>query len=464
MRTGRTADLRSWLPRGGQLGDEDWLSRHRLVRWVLAAHIVLLPLYAVARHERSWQAWSGIAVVAVATALTWVPMSRRARMVAAATALLTASGVLIVVSHGASYATFHILLALTLIALYEDWPTYLFTLSYITLQHVLAALITPRSLVAGRPAWEPALVHGSLVLLTSGSLVVFWHYLEQSRDLARDAHAELSSGRAELREQLDELSTTREQLVATVSHEFRTPLTAIRGSALTLRRRRDRMDAERTNDLLDGIVANTDRLSRLLENMLAAAEVPDMDGWDASDVHEVASEVAMVVHGRHAAANDRGPERLHPVAVAVPRRLYARIDRDALHQVLANLVDNAVVHAESGSQALLTAVSDGTSVVITVANEAHGIDASTLAGLFEPFTLADASDTRSRGGAGVGLYVVRRLVAAAGGAVSVHSEPGWVSVEVRLPAATELQRQPFVDLNAQGRHGDDDLAAPPATA
>ena len=72
MRTERTVGDRSWLPRGGQLGEPGWSSRHRLVRWVLAAHVVLLPLYAIAQHERSWQAWSGIVVVGGAAVVSWL--------------------------------------------------------------------------------------------------------------------------------------------------------------------------------------------------------------------------------------------------------------------------------------------------------------------------------------------------------------------------------------------------------
>jgi signal transduction histidine kinase len=461
------ATVRRWLPAGGAIGDAEWRSRHRLVQRFLSAHLVALPIYALLRHNASWQAWAGIGGVALFAAAAAAPLRRRLRMMAASVALLTASGVVVVISDGDAYASFHLMLAITLIALYEDWPTYLASMGYVVCQHVLALGLTPAALRRhGVPVWEATLAHGVLVLLTFATLVLFWHYLHQARERERAAHAELSSGRVALREQMDELTTTREQLIATVSHEFRTPLTAIRGSALTLRRRRSRLDPARTDELLDAIVSNTDRLSRLLENMLAAAESPDTVGWDNADVFEVASEVAMVVHGRHAAAATghpvAGSARPQPVAVAVPRRLFARIDREALHQVLANLVDNAVVHAAPGSQALLTGVAEGSTVVITVANEAHGIDASTLAGLFEPFTLADASDTRTRAGAGVGLYVVRRLVDAAGGTVSVHSEPGWVSVEVRLPAGDAALPARLVDLRD---HGDrSDSTAPPASA
>ncbi|MCU1675329.1 MAG: integral rane sensor signal transduction histidine kinase [Frankiales bacterium] len=441
--------------------EAEWRSRHRFVGAILVVHMLLLPLYAVLRHAASWQAVAGIATMAVLAGAAALPVPRRLRTVSAALALVTASCALVVMADGASYAMFDVLLAVTAIALYEDWPTYLSAVGCVVLQPVLAVTMTRASLLdGGTPTWWPALIQGVLVLLTCAAQIMFWHYLEQGRRRARQAHDELSNGQESLREQMNELATTREQLVATVSHEFRTPLTAIRGSALTLRRRRDRLDAKRTDELLEGILANTDRLSRLLENMLAAAEVPHSDGWDVTDVFEVANEVAMVVHGRHAAASDRGAERPQPIAVAVPRRLNARINRDALHQVLANLVDNAVIHAAPGSQALLTGVPDGSSVVITVANEADGIDATTLAGLFEPFTLADASDTRERAGAGVGLYVVRRLVDAARGSVSVRSEPGWVSVEVRLPAGAEpVRRTRLVDLTPRA-----ETAAPPATA
>jgi hypothetical protein len=356
-----TTGLRRWLPASGTLRDAEWRSRHRLVLGFLVAHLIALPIVAIVRADTTWQAWAGIGSVAVFAVLAAAPARRRVRMIAASLALLTASGVVVVVSHGDAYSSFHVLLVVTLIALYEDWPTYLTSMAYVVCQHALALVLTPAALRhAGVPAWEPALGHGVLVLLTFASQVMFWHYLQQARDREQVAHAELTSGRH-----------------------------AATGNANTV------------------------------------ASVP----------------------------------RPQPVTVAVPRRLFARIDREALHQVLANLVDNAVVHAAPGSQALLTGVADGNSVVITVANEAHGIDASTLAGLFEPFTLADASDTRTRAGAGVGLYVVRRLVAAAQGTVSVHSEPGWVSVEVRLPAGEASLPTTLVDLSERA-----EASAPPASA
>jgi signal transduction histidine kinase len=163
-----------------------------------------------------------------------------------------------------------------------------------------------------------------------------------------------------------------------------------------------------------------------------------------SDVASVATEVATLVEQAHA-------ERTPSVVVAIDEGLEARIEGSALHQILANLLDNAIVHAQPGSHAIISAADDADDVVVTVANEADGVDAQMLADLFEPFTQRDSSSTRAHEGAGVGLYVVRRLVEVSHGSLSVRSQPGWVSVEVRLPRA--LPGQPAatrtVDLTSQ---------------
>ena len=140
-------------------------------------------------------------------------------------------------------------------------------------------------------------------------------------------------------------------------------------------------------------------------------------------------------------------ERTPSIVVAIDGGLEARIEASALHQILANLLDNAIVHAQPGSHAIVSAAEEGDDVVVTVANEAEGVDAQMLADLFEPFTQRDTSSTRSHEGAGVGLYVVRRLVEVSRGSLSVRSQPGWVSIEVRLPLAVRRT----VDLNAQER-------------
>jgi signal transduction histidine kinase len=424
--------LRSYLPRGGGLPDRDWRARHRVVCAVLALHLVVLAGYGLLAAHPDGPASVGTGIVAVALVLALVPGTRRARALAATLGLLSCSAVLVQLSHGSTVMHVHYVFAVALTALYEDWATYLTAIAFVVVEHLVVAGIDPgRSVADDRDPLRFTLVDLLFVLGTSVTQLVFWSSTDQARvhdALYRTELAELSEGRTTVQARLRQLETTREDLLATVSHEFRTPLTAIQGAAMTMRKHRARLSGSRMDEMLDAVVANTERLGRLLENMLTAAEARPPDRKAVTDVHRVATEVAELVEAAHV-------RRTPSVVVAVDEGLEARVEGSALHQILANLLDNAIVHAQPGSHAIVSGALEAGDVVVTVANEAEGVDAQMLAELFEPFTQRDSSSTRSQEGAGVGLYVVRRLVEVSAGSLSVRSQPGWVSVEVRLPRA-----------------------------
>jgi signal transduction histidine kinase len=166
-----------------------------------------------------------------------------------------------------------------------------------------------------------------------------------------------------------------------------------------------------------------ERLSRLLENMLTAARATSADPTALAEVDGVAAEVAML-------AGANRPES-PPVSVVVEAGTIARMDRHALHQVLANLVDNAQQHGSTGAVPILAGGRDDAGVWVTVSNEGGTLEDDS-GRLFEPFTQAASGATRETEGMGMGLYVVRRLVEVYGGTVDVRSEGGWVTVELRL--------------------------------
>ena len=166
-----------------------------------------------------------------------------------------------------------------------------------------------------------------------------------------------------------------------------------------------------------------ERLSRLLENMLLAAEATAVDPDATCEVHAVAAEVAML-----ASAGRPGLR----VSVVVEPGTVARIDRPALHQVLANLLDNALHHGSAEAVPVLTGGCDRAGVWVSVSNEGGTIDLTRAEQMFEPFVQGDSGVTRDREGIGVGLYVVRRLVEVYGGSVDVASDIGWTTVTVRL--------------------------------
>ena len=256
--------------------------------------------------------------------------------------------------------------------------------------------------------------------------------------------AELVANRRSAQTLLEETGRMRADLIGTVSHEFRTPLTGIRGAALTLLKQGERLDKQGRDQLLLAVLDQQERLSRLLENMLTAAQATAVDSDATAEVDAVAAEVAMLA----------AVGRTTGISVVVAPGTVARIDRPALHQVLANLVDNALHHGADGSVPVLAGGHDEAGVWVTVSNEGRIIDLTDSGRLFEPFTQVESGATRGREGAGMGLYVVRRLVEVYGGTVAVHSDSGWVTVEVRLqpvvrqaalagsalPAASDMQR------------------------
>ena len=239
--------------------------------------------------------------------------------------------------------------------------------------------------------------------------------------------AQLSADNSSVQARLAEADRMRADLIATVSHEFRTPLTGIRGAALTLLKRGDRLDKSSRDRLLHAVLDQQERLSRLLENMLVAARATNTDPTASAEVDAVTAEVAMLAGA--------GPPDRPRISVLVESGTTAQISRQALHQVIANLVDNALTHGASGAVPLIAGGADQHGVWLTVSNEGPLLDLTEAGRLFEPFTQADSGATRDREGIGVGLYVVRRLVEVHGGSVEVRSDSGWVTVQVRLPAA-----------------------------
>ena len=116
-----------------------------------------------------------------------------------------------------------------------------------------------------------------------------------------------------------------------------------------------------------------------------------------------------------------------------PVPLPARVDPDQLAQVLANLLQNAARYAPPGGIVMLTAEPRPGMILVSVTNQGEDIPPGDLPHVFERFYRVEKSRDRARGGAGVGLAIVRQLVEAAGGRVAVESEAGWTEFTVLLP-------------------------------
>lgn len=426
----------TWLPRGAALPEAEWKARHRLLLVVLGIHLPVIAGYAAAQGVGAVDSVLACVPVLGGLALASTPLPRAWRAATVSATLLTCSAILVALSGGAIVMHFHYFVAVALVGLYEDWLPYLLAIWFVLVEHAVVGVLVPdavygdRSSGMGHPE-RMSVVHATFIVAASVAQVTYWHYAERARERERHYRRELDEGEHSVRAELERVTSTRVNLLATVSHEFRTPLTAIRGSALTMRKHHERLDGAKLEQMLDAVITNADRLGRLIENMLTASDVRTPDTSAQCNVFEVASAATDRVTANH-------PDRAGEVVLALEPDLIAAIEPAALDQIIGNLVDNAVLHAAAGSLAIVSGVDEGGEIVVTVANEAQGVDADMMYRLFEPFTLVDPSTTRPTHGAGMGLYAVRRLAEVWGGRVGVHSEPGWISVEVRLRSASTL--------------------------
>ena len=407
------------------LTEQQMGSRHSLVCLVTLAHAPVLIAVAVFTH-RVPVVLFGLALVVALLAVAVGPFAERTRALCASGALLVCSLLLfdLFPKHPEIQAQLFVVVAL--VSLYQDWVVFVPAVACAVAQYTLLPLVThPAASTTQTVAW--AAVRATLLGTQAAVLAIFWRTHGQAKAGENMLQAALWEGHASVQARIEETERIRTDLIGTVSHEFRTPLTGIRGAALTLLKRGDRLDETGRRQLLQAVLEQQERLSRLLENMLTAARATAADPSAVADVHAVATEVVMLA----GAARPHSPI----VSLVVEQGMVARIDRHALHQVLANLVDNAQQYGAPGAIPLVAGGRDDDGVWVAVSNEGGVLDPAAATYLFEPFTQGEAGTTRGHEGLGMGLYVVRRLVEVYGGWVAVRAEGGWVTVEIHLTSA-----------------------------
>jgi two-component system, OmpR family, phosphate regulon sensor histidine kinase PhoR len=228
------------------------------------------------------------------------------------------------------------------------------------------------------------------------------------------------------------LEQLKADFIATVSHELRTPLAAVHGAAKTLLRDDVDLGDDVSRQLLALVSEQSDRLARMVEDILLAStlESPELElATERVDVSELAADAI-------AAARMHAGEQVTLELAAAPSLPQVAADRDKLRQVLVNLVGNAVKYSPAGGRIDVEVRAEDGHVAVLVRDEGLGIAPSEQNLIFEKFYRADANMTRGVSGSGLGLYISRELVHRMGGTISVESEPGEGSTfVVTLPAA-----------------------------
>jgi PAS domain S-box-containing protein len=227
------------------------------------------------------------------------------------------------------------------------------------------------------------------------------------------------------------LEDEKSDLVATISHELRTPMTAVYGAATTLLHREDELPREQQRQLLEMIAAESRRLAQITEEVLLTSQ---LDRGDLR-VEREPVDVADVVKATLDAMAPQVPDTVTIDVELAPTLAPAAGDRDRLQQVLLNLVDNAVKYAAPGNVNVRATTIDG-SARIAVKDEGPGIAFTDQERIFEKFYRGDPKLVRSPSGTGLGLYISRELVRRMGGNLVVTSHPGsGATFTVELPLA-----------------------------
>jgi len=218
--------------------------------------------------------------------------------------------------------------------------------------------------------------------------------------------------------------------LANISHELRTPLTPIQGFLDTLLRQEERFGPEERKRVYQLMLQQAGRLERLVKDLLLATSLDEPEAAPVTEPVEWPELVADLVD------RFRRQDPSREIALVVAPELPAVLaDREHAAQVLGNVLDNAMKYTPAGSPVRIKVERDGPNVVTTVEDEGKGIPPEDRELIFERFTRLGDHLTREQGGAGLGLYVARRLVDSMGGEIAVDESPAGAVFRVTLPVA-----------------------------
>lgn len=230
-----------------------------------------------------------------------------------------------------------------------------------------------------------------------------------------------------------EVDRMKTEFVSAVSHELRTPLTSIKGSLHLLLHDDSRALEAGQRELLAICLNNTDRLIRLITDILDVSKI-EAGGIQLALSHRRVREfVQIAVDGIRAFADSRDVRVVTALASSLPE---VRIDLDRMVQVMTNLLSNAIKFSPPGNEVLVRADRTEVGVEIRVIDHGRGIAPSDIPRLFQKFQQLDSRTIREVGGTGLGLAICSGLVSEHGGTIRVESTPGQGSTfMVTLPAA-----------------------------
>jgi signal transduction histidine kinase len=295
----------------------------------------------------------------------------------------------------------------------------------------VAVVVAERSLLL-----LPALVLplGAVYLASKGEIRAKHDQAEAEE--AADRQRRLTVQEQEVVRRLQETDRLKTDLINTVSHELRSPLTTIVGVFGILRVRRDRVSPQERDELVAMGIQQSERLHRMIEQLLMTArfEQADVASLRAARVELDATELV-----RQAGAEARTRHHGRRIAIETNGALPVRVAQEAVVQVLGNLLDNACKYSPDGESVRLSGTREGTEAVLAVEDAGPGIPDAERQRIFDRFTQLDRHSQRRAGGVGLGLYIARQLARSQDGDLLVVDPAGGhgARFELHLPLLAE---------------------------
>jgi signal transduction histidine kinase/CheY-like chemotaxis protein len=303
-------------------------------------------------------------------------------------------------------------------------------------------------------------------------IAIFAELFRKTRALAElnatlEARIQERTSQLEQRTQdLQRANRSKDEFLAMVSHELRTPLNAMLGWATLLNR--ELPPADRLKRGLDVILRNIRAQEQLVNDLLDASRIVSGKLRLTMSTFSLADAIGAATEAVRAAAEGKNVSLL----VEVDHELGVMVgDAGRLQQVAWNLLSNAIRYTPSGGRVTLTATRENGAHVVRVEDTGIGIAAEHLRNIFEPFHQVDGSMTRSQGGLGLGLALVRHLVEAHGGSVEARSDgPGCGSafsftIPIRAVDPADVAAGVQGEERAEAEHGDPSASdQPPASS
>ena len=302
---------------------------------------------------------------------------------------------------------------------------------------------------AGLPKWVSGLGAGVLALAAiqflargmtaplremaaAASAMAKGDYSKRVTATSRDEVGQLATAFNKMSSDLEEVDRMRRDLVANVSHELRTPISALQAVLENL------VDGvgDPDPDTLETMLRQVERLGRLVSQLLDLSRLESGAAPLQTKVFALGDLLADAARDANFQSQQASAKHLDLRVTVAPERLSLRGDPERLHQVIANLLDNAVRHSPDRGRVSVDAVDDGSHVRIEVSDQGPGIADWEAARVFERFYRSDDARSSSEGGTGLGLSIARWIVELHGGDIRAErAHPAGCRMVVTLPKA-----------------------------